>query len=254
MKNDFIKILENIDRSKSRQENFRNFCEMAYCAIAKKTQINEKKANVLEERYMEIVGTYSDKDDVRKMPELLTWATLAISEGGCDFLGEIAGEIEALDKQSGQFFTPYHVSKMMAQIQMPDIGGWIKKNGFFSLSDPAAGAGCMILAVADMVEELGYDLMEAMSVQAIELNRTTYHMLFIQLALRGVAAEVIHGNSLTLETYETAHTPAAIYFYGKHGRLFDKREEGPKKEPVIITPIENTQQLSLFDNGDLQIS
>ena len=246
MKKDFIKILEGIDRSKSRQENFRNFLEMAYCAIAKKTQTGEKKANALEGRYMEIVGTYSDKDDVRKMPELLTLATLAISEGGCDFLGEIAGEIEALDKQNGQFFTPYHVSKLMAQIQMPDIASWIDDKGFFSLSDPAAGAGCMILAAADMVEEQGYDLMETMSVQVIELNRTTYHMLYIQLSLRGVAAEVIHGNSLTLETYETAHTPAALYFLGKHGRLFDRPKEAPEKEPVIITPIANTQQLSLF--------
>ncbi len=246
LKKNFIKILEDIDRSKSRQENFKNFLEMANCAIAKKTQTDEKKANALEERYMEIVGTYSDKDEVRKMPELLTLATLAICEGGCDFLGELAGELEVLDKQNGQFFSPYNVSKLMAQIQMPDMTGWIEDNGFFSLSDPAAGAGCMILAAADMVEEQGYYLMESMSVQAIELNRTTYHMLYIQLSLRGIAAEVIHGNSLTLETYETALTPAAIHFFGKHGRLFNSLKEDLKKEPVIITPIANTQQLSLF--------
>jgi len=49
-----------------------------------------------------------------------------------------------------------------------------------------------------------------------------------------------------LKTYETAHTPAALYFLGKHGRLFDRQKEAPEKEPVIITPIANAQQLSLF--------
>ena len=108
------------------------------------------------------------------------------------------------------------------------------------MSDPAAGAGCMILAAADSVDEQGFSSSDCMSVQAIELNRTTFLMLYIQLALRGIAAEVIHGNSLTMEIFETAYTPAAIYFLGKHGKLF--------KESTCSTPTQKAAiQLNLFD-------
>lgn len=243
----FIKHLESIDRSKHIQDKFGNFCEMAYCAIAKTTQIDEAKAQSLEDRYMEIVSTYQNKDDVRKMSELLTLAALSLKNGGCDFLGEIAGDINALDKNSGQFFTPYHVSKLMAKIQMPDIPKLIEDKGFFSLSDPAAGAGCMPIAAADCVEEAGYNPMDCMSVQAVELNCTTYYMLYVQLSLRGVAAEVIHGNSLSLETFNSQYTPAAVYFFGKHGRLFDPPEKNPENKLITLNSVLNAEQLSLFE-------
>jgi len=247
LKKDFIQILESMDRSKHAQDHFRNYCDMAYCAIAKKTALDQKTADRFEERYMEIVGAYRNKDDVRKMPELLSLTTLAINEGGCDFLGEIAGEIEALDKKNGQFFTPYHISKLMAGINLGGAQAVINEQGFITVNDPAAGAGCMILACADYLEEQGHDITTTMSVHVTELSRMTYHMLFIQLSVRGIPAAVFHGNSLSLEVYESAYTPAAIIFAGKHGQLF---KEAPKEEekPVLlnIQPIVNAEQLSLF--------
>jgi len=246
LKKDFIKILESLDRSKDRQEHFRNFCEMAYCAYVKTTQTDKDKADAIESRYMEIVGTYRNKDDVRKMPELISIATYGIHKGRCDFLGEIAGEIEALDKKNGQFFTPYDVSKLMAKMQMPNVAALIEEKGFFSLGDPAAGAGCMLLTAADVVEEAGFNPMDCMSVHAIELNLQTYHMLYLQLSLRCIAAQVIHGNALSLEVFNSQYTPAAIHFLGQHGRLFDAPEKTNDSPIQTITPIINAEQLSLF--------
>ena len=239
-KQEFISLLESIDNSKSKRDNFNNFCVMAYSALAKQTAPSPQRAEELEAQYMAIVRTYSNKDDVRKIPNLMSYTILALNLGGCDFLGEIASELEILDKKNGQFFTPYHISKMMAKISLPDPHCIIEKDGFFSLSDPAAGAGCMILAAADSVDEQGFSASDCMSVQAIELNRMTFHMLYIQLALRGIAAEVIHGNTLTMEIFETAYTPAAIYFLGKHGKLF---KESDNTAPVKRADI----QLNLFD-------
>ena len=183
IKKDFIKVLENLDRSKGRDENFRNFCEMSYCALAKKTAANETQAEKLEARYMSIVGSYKNKDDVRELPKLLSLNILGLNKGRCDFLGDIAGEIEVLDKKNGQFFTPYDISKMLALVSLPDIDALIKEDGFFTVSDPAAGAGCMILACADIVEERGYDFSECMSVHVTELSKMTYYMLFIHAKL-----------------------------------------------------------------------
>ena len=68
--------------------------------------------------------------------------------------------------------------------------------------------------------------------------------------MRGVPAAVFHGNSLSLDVYESAYTPAAMIFAGKHGQLF---KEVPKEETPVaqstdfnILPVVNAQQLSLF--------
>lgn len=222
LKTRFIEVLESFDRYKDKGEHFRNFCTLSYCALAKQTAFSKEAADNLEERYMSIVHSYKNKDDVRKMPKLMSLTLTALQHGGCDFLGELATELEILDKENGQFFTPYHVATMMSKILLPDIPETIEQDGFFSASDPAAGAGCMLLAIADEVVQQGFELSECLSIEAIELNRTTYHMLFVQLALRGIPAHVVNGNSLTQEVFEEAYTPISKYFVNKHGCFFKK--------------------------------
>lgn len=235
----FIEVLESLDRYKDKGEHFRNFCTMSYCALAKQTAFTKEEADNLEERYMSVVHSYKNKDDVRKMPELMTLTLKALQQGGCDFLGELATELDILDKDNGQFFTPYHVATMMSKILLPDIPKTIEQDGFFSASDPAAGAGCMLLSIADEVTQQGLDISECLSIEAIELNRTTYNMLFVQLALRGIPAHVVNGNSLTREVFEEAYTPISKYFVNKHGCLFKKNANNK----IIHT---DNPQLNLF--------
>src|SRR5688572_393457 len=106
----FIKRIDKLDREKNTYDLFRDFCEMGYCSFAKLTAGDEVRAEQLEARYMHIVGGYSNKDTVRAFPELLGFAWGAIEDGGCDFLGDVASQMEVLNAKIGQFFTPYHVS------------------------------------------------------------------------------------------------------------------------------------------------
>jgi len=203
-----------------------------------------EKSPFVESAWLKLCDELSQ--EASKMPELLSLTTLAINEGNCDFLGEIAAEIEALDKKNGQFFTPYHISKCMAAINLAGAQTIINEQGFITINDPAAGAGCMILACADYLEEQGNDIATTMSAYVTELSRMTYHMLFVQLSMRGIPAAVFHGNSLSLEVYESAYTPTAIYFFDKHGQLFDEERKDPEKKSIIITPIIDAEQLNLF--------
>ena len=66
----------------------------------------------LERQYMEVVARYQNKDDIRKMPELLAISYDPINAGGIDFLGSVAGELGTLDAKLGQSFTPYEVSRI----------------------------------------------------------------------------------------------------------------------------------------------
>jgi hypothetical protein len=86
---EFIKLLTALDREKSPYDKFRDFCEMVFCAKAKRVALTFEHADELEDRYMQIVGTYRDKDTVRAYPGLLALAHGAIRQG-CDFLGSVA--------------------------------------------------------------------------------------------------------------------------------------------------------------------
>jgi type I restriction-modification system DNA methylase subunit len=220
---DIIKLLGNIDRSKSRTDVFRDFCELAYCATAKAASPFEEQCEKLEAQYVEIVARYRNKDDIRAMPKILAIALQTMTTGGCDLMGEIAGELGALNADMGKFFTPYEVSRLMAEINLTGAKETIEQEGFITVSEPAAGAGGMLVAVADMIEGLGFDPAQHIWVEAVELNRTTFHMGYLQISARGLAGRVTHGNSLSMETFSSAYTAAAPHFFAINGHPFAKQ-------------------------------
>ena len=188
---------------------------------------------------MQIVGTYRDKDTVRAYPELLGLAANAIQQG-CDFLGSVATEMEVLNAQIGQFFTPYEVARFVAMMSLEDAEAFIRQNGFLTLQEPASGAGGMVLAVAQALQDNGFDPGLHMLVNAIDVSPLCFHMTYLQLTLRGIPALVEHGNTLTGERFARAWTPATTAFYLHHGRLFPEspspatEERITDEEPVII--------------------
>lgn len=225
----FIRLLESGGHSRSTREKFSDFLELCYCAVAKPCAPTEERADELEARYMKIVGRYhaDELDMIREVyPEMMGIMVSAVSFGGVDFLGRIAAELSALNAEQGQFFTPYEVSKAMAEISFDGFQDIIRQDGYITLSEPAAGAGGMVLAYADIVALSGFDLGTTMLVQAVDVSTTAYQMCYLQLAFRGVPAHVIRGNTLSLETFESAWTPAAVFrFLPQHGHLnFDKPE------------------------------
>lgn len=218
----FIKELSRLDSSKTITEKFRDFCELAYCSYAKLTA-NRERAETLESRYMQIVSTYPDKDTIRAYPALLAQAYIAVNERQ-DFLGIVANEIGALDARAGQFFTPFHVCQLMAEISLIDAPAHIRERGFITLNEPTAGAGAMILAAADVLESQGFDPKIHLIVKAQDISQLCFHMCFLQLTFRAVPALVERANTLSLEVFESAWTPASFVFHSKHGGFFPKTD------------------------------
>lgn len=216
---DFTRALAEMDRSRSTTERFRDFCEMAYCALAKRACPFPDQAEKLEAQFGEVEARYRPHDR-RRMGDMLGMTMLAVSAGGIDFMGAVAAEIGALDAGLGQFFTPYEVSRMMTEISMTDAAEIIDQKGFITVQEPAAGAGGMLLALADCLEAKGYSPERHLWIEAIELSRATYHMAYIQVSCRGLAGRVIHGNSLSLETFSAAYTAAAPHFIAANGHPF----------------------------------
>lgn len=227
---DVVRLINAIDQSKHRSAVFLDFCELAYCALAKKASPFEEQREALEAQYMEVVGRYRNKDDVRKMPEIMGITLGEIGKGGCDFLGQVAAELGTLDSKLGQFFTPYEVSRLMAEINLADVDQMIEQQGYITISEPAAGAGGMLMAVADLIENKGHNLETSVWIEAVELSRSTYHMCYIQCAARGLAGKVICGNSLTLEVFTSAYTAGASVFFAANGDPWAKQREQAKQQ------------------------
>ena len=252
----FIRGLEKLDYSRSVGEKFRDLMEMAYCAHAKLMAPDTERANELEARYMGIVNRYQDKDTVRAYPELLKIAWDAVEEGGCDFLGQVSSELSVLDERHGQFFTPYEVSSFLAQIGLDGLESVIEEKGYFTLSEPACGAGGMVLAAADVLQRLGYEPSLHMLVQAVDVSPLAYYMAYLQLTWRGVAAAVIRGNTLSMEHFEGAWTIGAKRFHQRHGHLFN--EPTPEQhipQTVYATPeLEAVPEYEEFDFEPVQMA
>jgi hypothetical protein len=247
----FIKAFNSIALHDHRHTVFADFMEMAYCAIAKTTTTGET-ADAIEARYMAIVARHKP-DDIRKMPELLgiIASELGGQYAGGDFLGSVVGELELLNGNMGQFFSPFALCKLMAEMQLSDVGETIKDRGFVTLSEPASGAGGMILAAADVIASKGFDVSQTLYVDATDLASLCFHMTYVQLSLRGIPATVRRGNTLSLEMFENARTPALLPFLMRHGDPFAKREGD---HPEVISRIPEPPQRPARGNPKGQLS
>ncbi len=242
---DFLRALDRLDHSKGRREVFNDFCEMFYCALAKPASPFADQRDQLEAQYMRVVGRYRNKAHVRAMPAMVEILGPTITAGGRDVLGEIAAEVGALNAHVGQFFTPYHVSRAIAEMTMTNAESLLADRGFFTLCEPACGSGGMVIAAADTLEAKGIALCDCW-VEATELAPSVYHMAYVQMALRRIAGKVVCGNSLSGEVYNFAYTPAAPEFVLKHGHPFADQiaanraaEEQARKKADLIAQLEH---------------
>lgn len=127
-----------------------------------------------------------------------------------DILGVLFHELELHNKWHGQFFTPQHIGELMSRITFDDSNLDILKEKHMTLLEPACGSGVFILDFANLIKEKGYDFRTKLVVTAVDIDLKCVYMTYIQLALNGIPAVVIHGNSITLEEWSRWYTPTYI--------------------------------------------
>jgi type I restriction-modification system DNA methylase subunit len=190
----FIRLFDVTARYHHRHKVFEDFVSCAVVAIHNKICHSE----TLEAEYMRIIKDY-ERDDLLNMTHLLSHVTLALAEKPCDFLGSVFMQLEQGDKYRGQFFTPWSVAYMMAQMNFHGTGRKLRERPFITLYEPASGAGCMALSYAAVMEEKGWNPDEHLWVMTVDIDPLAAGMTFIQLALNGIPAEVRTANALNEE-------------------------------------------------------
>ncbi|TGE04603.1 N-6 DNA methylase [Hymenobacter fodinae] len=205
---EIAKVVRSLAHRHSTYEVFADFVEMA--ALAVSNSVDLAQYDKREARYMEIVGKYKP-EEVQQFPQMMGALVMGLEEGPDDILGATFHELEIHNEHKGQFFTPYHLCRMMAGLTFDESAkDIIQQRGFIQASEPACGAGAMNIGLADEMKARGLNYQQALHVTAVDLDIRCVHMAYLQLSLLHIPAVVVHGNTLTLEEFGHWYTPAHI--------------------------------------------
>lgn len=224
---DFIKAVDAMTHSRQHRDVLRDFAEAAYCAMAVPLCAGAPaRAKALEDRYQAVVDRHGGEPYQAQLIELASIAMQGVTTSEGDFLGPIVEEIGSLNSRLGQYFTPYWLSEWMARATLEEgfVQRAIEKQGFVSVMEPACGAGVMAIAAANTMRKLGYDPQTHLWVTAIDIDDFLYKVAYLQLAWRGIPADLIHGNALTDERWEVMPTPAKLMFCVRHNERLNAAE------------------------------
>ena len=213
----FISLFKDTGRHLGRWEVFSDFLSLA----ASELDMARIRTPESMEHCRKICARY-EAADIANMQEMFCLMVCALEAKFHDFLGAIFMELDLGDNFRGQYFTPYSVQCLMARMLMPGVRDTIRREGIATVSDPACGAAGMLIAYAECLLEADINPSMHMFGSCIDIDPVAADMAFIQLSLLGIAAEVVTGNTLTMQIRRVRYTPV-FYLNDFEKRLADLR-------------------------------
>lgn len=128
---------------------------------------------------------------------------------GQDLLGDAYMRLGIGSRENGQFFTPYHLCEVMADMGLPQERAEqvIDEHGYVTVNDPAAGGGATLIAAANRLKSYGINYQRSALFVAQELSEMTALACYIQLSLLGMPAIVMIGDTLRMDHRFELWTP-----------------------------------------------
>lgn len=196
---EFIKHFKQLTYKHRSLDVWRDFVTMFSCSIS--NSLDKQNFDKREKMYLQIINKY-DKDEQDIFPKLAADTVMALEENSeQDFLGHIYMNLGLGSKNTSQFFTPYHICRIMAEATVNDVITEVKEKGYISINDPCCGAGATLIAgvhaAKKHLEKENINYQNHILVVAQDIDFAVAAMCYIQLSLLGVAGYVKVGNSLT---------------------------------------------------------
>ena len=203
----FTGLLNSIAPHEGRWQVFSDFVHMAACSLYNAVHRDE----AFEADYLRRVARYA-REDADNMARLLAEVVTGLEFSPTDFLGRVYMSAGLGNHHNGQYFTPYSVSYTMAKLTLSDRLSVLTsgERDFITVSDPACGAGGMIVALAEAMLEAGFNPQRQMVAYCVDIDPVPAMMCYIQLSLMGIPAIVATGNSLTVDIRREMATPAFV--------------------------------------------
>ena len=193
---DFDKSLSSVNENmQSLSATFRDFCKLSRMCFQQGQYFDEEREN-------EIIKMQRASKNPNGYAEALSVLVEALEYRTGDFLGEWAGLNNALNIGAGQVFTPYYVSKMMAEITIVQKK---EEEHPIVINEPTCGSGGIVIASFEVLRDKGFSPKDFYIV-AQDIDIHCVDMTFIQCSLLDIPAIILHGNSLTLDIFDKFQT------------------------------------------------
>ena len=186
---------------------FSDFCEL--CALTISNSVDLRQYATREARYLQIVGTY-EREEVERFGKMFACLVEWLERGFGDRLGQLFMSLDLGNAFKGQFFTPYEISSLMAELTLGNVEECVERNGFIDMSEPACGSGGMVIACAQAMQHKGFNYQKTMHATLVDVDPTAVHMAYVQCSLYGIPAIVVHGNTLAMQEFGHWYTPMHI--------------------------------------------
>ncbi|NBI91870.1 SAM-dependent DNA methyltransferase [Lachnospiraceae bacterium] len=187
----FIDVFEQLCRRHHSWKVWQDFVNMSACAIANAVDKRPEVWKLREDSYMETIKRYS-KDELNLISDLLGITTLALEENPAqDFLGKFYMRLD--------FGSGWHVAELMAKLQLGDEAkGQIASKDYISVCDSCCGAGCMLMAFANVCkDDMDINYQRSVLFVGQDIDEVVAKMCYIQISLLGCPGYVVVGNSLS---------------------------------------------------------
>ena len=205
-RDELIAEIRTLAQSNGLNTVFTTFLEITATSIA--AQMDPANAEKREQRYQELASKMTPEtlSSYARMFALLVLVTQRYQDDPCDILGDIYHELRLNNEWNGQFFTPDHICRMMAQIIMPaeDLDA---REYPITINEPTCGSGTMVIGAVWAMLRQKFDYRHKSFFVAQDIDIRCVWMAYIQLSLYGIPAVVIHGNTLTMEEWDRWYTP-----------------------------------------------
>lgn len=110
----FLKSFQKLTYRRRAWDVWRDYILLHACSIS--NVLDKDNYDQREKRYLKIIHQYS-KEEQAIFPELAAYTTMALDQNQeQDFLGKMFMRLDLGNRSAGQFFTPYHVCELMAEV------------------------------------------------------------------------------------------------------------------------------------------
>lgn len=208
------KTLETLYQAHDRYQVLKDWFKLTAISINNRTDlIHDQRWDKYEQEYLDTIKKYT-KEEIDVFTKATAQLTLiiknAVEEGKYqDWLGDLYMRSCTQSEEKAQFFTPYSVGKMMADLNIkPDLEE-LKKQDIITFNDPCVGGGCLPIAYCAALIENKINYTAKSIVFAEDNDERCFYMTYIQLSLLGCPAVIqLKDTLLNKNLGMTWHTPA----------------------------------------------
>lgn len=121
---EFLRVFNQLTNRHRTWDVWRDFITMFACSLS--NPLDKEHRDKREALYLEVIKKYNKQEQ--------------------DFLGSIFMSLNLGNESNGQFFTPYHVCELMAEVTMDNTVQKVEQDGYISINDPCCSAGATLIA------------------------------------------------------------------------------------------------------------